>query len=105
VTPYQLADADQVLDDFGEDLVCAAAPGVTRGLIDQHMIEHRFQDGTTVSGVTVLKVKRGAFGSTNMVDTRVTVNGQAFNIDSPISHESSLFDWYALQALRVRQSP
>lgn len=101
---FQPQDADQVLADFGADLICAAVPAVTRGLIEDGVVEQAFGEGVTRSKQRVLKVKAGAFGLTKVKDTRVTVVREStdWNIDSELPHDGSIFDWYALQPVRVR---
>lgn len=100
------ADAAMILADWGKDLVCAAVPAVTRGLVDDAVQEHRFEDGTSVTQVTILKVARGAFGTTRVKDTRVTIAGRSatYSIDGEVPHETSLFDAYALQPVRTRSA-
>lgn len=101
-TPFQPGDADQILADFGEDLVCAAAPTVTRGLLDDVLLEGDSAGQRTVTQQTVLKVKRGAFAGLRVQGSVVTVTSraQAYTIDEPLPRPSSLFDWYALQPRR-----
>jgi hypothetical protein len=100
--PFQPGDADQILADFGEDLVCAAAPTVTRGLLDDIVLEGENAGQRTLSQQVVLKVKRGAFAGVRVQGTVVTVasRNQAYTIDEPLPRPSSLFDWYALQPRR-----
>jgi hypothetical protein len=104
--PFAPDDADQVLADFGQDLICAAVPAVTRGLIDTGVVEESFGETTVGKAVYVLRVKRGAFGDTKVKSTRVDIGSPAesFTIDNPIPHPSSLFDHYALQPLRTKAS-
>lgn len=102
-SPFQPGDADQILADFGEDLVCAAAPLVTRGLLDDITLEGENAGQRTLSQQVVLKVKRGAFDGLRVQGTAVTVpaRGLSYKIDEPLPRPSSLFDWYALQPRRT----
>lgn len=104
MSPYFPDDADQVLADFGEDLVCSAAPAVTRGLIDDAVADDEFGETRVGRQVVVLKVKRGAFGDVKVKDTRVTntSTNKQYSIDEPLPRPSSLFDYYALQPVRTR---
>lgn len=101
-SPYQPNDADRVLADFGEDLVCAAAPLVTKGLLDDAILEDASGEARTQTQQVVLKVKRGAFDGIRVQSTTVTVTsrGKVFTIDQPLPHGPSLFDWYVLQPRR-----
>lgn len=106
-SPFAPDDADQVLADFGQDLVCTAVPTVTRCLIDTGVIEEPFGEGTVGKAVFVMRVKRGAFGTTNVKSTRVEIGSPAelYTIDSPVPHPSSIFDHYALQPVRTKVTP
>lgn len=102
-SPYQPGDADQLLADFGEALVIAGAPTVTRGLLDDVVLEREIAGQATQSQQLVLKVRRGAFaGVPTVKGLTVTIpsRGQTFAIDQPLPRPSSLFDWYALQVRR-----
>lgn len=101
---FQPQDADQILADFGADLVCAAVPAVTRGLIEDGIGETAFGESQVRSKLRVLKVKAGAFGAVKVKDTRITVvqEGTVWSIDDELPHDGSIFDWYALQPVRVR---
>lgn len=102
-SPFQPDDADLLLADFGEELVIAAAPSVTRGLLDDAVLERDIAGQTTQSQQTVLKVKRGAFAGVPTVKgltVTVTSSAKSYVIDQPLARPSSLFDWYALQPKR-----
>ncbi len=102
-SPFQPDDTDQFLADFGEALVIAGAPTVTRGLLDDAVLEREIAGQTTQSQQLVLKVKRGAFaGVAQVKGLMVTIpsRGQSYTIDQPMPRPSSLFDWYALQVRR-----
>lgn len=104
-SPFAPSDADQVLADFGETLICAAVPAVTVGLLDDVVADEQFGEALIGRQLTVLKVKRGAFGATKVKDTRVTVpsRGLTYSIDQMLPRPTSLFDYYALQLVRVRE--
>jgi uncharacterized protein YsxB (DUF464 family) len=101
-SPFAPGDADQILADFGEDLVCAAVPAVTRGLLDDVVLEGEVAGQRTVSQQVMLKVKRGAFAGVKVQGTTVTVTSwaQVFVIDAPLARPTSLFDHYVLQLRR-----
>lgn len=101
-SPFQPGDADQILSDFGEDLVCAAVPAVMRGLLDDVVLDGEVAGQSTQLQHLVLKVKRGAFGTTKVVGTLVTVTstGKVYSIDQPLARPTSLFDFYVLQPRR-----
>lgn len=101
-TPFEPNDADEILADFGEAIVCAAVPAVTRGLLDDTVAEDGFGESTVGRQLTVLKVRHGAFGTTKVTGTQVTVRGVAYAIDQPLPHGPSLYDHYALQVVRTR---
>lgn len=101
-SPFFPDDADAFLADFGEDLVCVAVPDVTRGMLDDTVVEKEINGFAKQVQLTVLKVKRGAFDDTNVTNTRITVASRnlTYSIDSMLPRESSLFDYYALQKVR-----
>lgn len=101
-SPFAPGDADQILADFGEDLVCAAVPAVTRGLLDDVVLEDEVAGQRTVSQQVVLKVKRGAFAGVKVQGTTVTVTSRAqvYVIDETLPRPTSLFDFYILQPRR-----
>lgn len=102
-SPFAPNDADTILADFGEDLVCAAVPAVTRGLVDDVVLEGEVAGQRTVTQQVVLKVKRGAFGATKVQGTTVTITDRSktYTIDEPLARPSSLFDFYLLQPRRT----
>lgn len=83
--------------------MCAAAPTVTRGLLDDIVMEGDNAGQRTLSQQVVLKVKRGAFAGLKVQGTVVTVPSRSvsYSIDEPLPRPSSLFDWYALQPRRA----
>lgn len=103
MSPYRPDDADLFLADFGEDITCEAVPSVTRALFDDMVQAGEIADQRVVSQALVMKVKRGAFGTTRVQDTRVTLldRGNArYKIDAPIPHDASLFDHFQLAPVR-----
>ncbi len=97
-------DADEILADFGDDLVCAAVPGVTRGLVDDAVLEEENVGHRTTTQRIVLKVKKGAFGNTKVNGTLITFTDRTpanYSIDEPLPRPSSLFDYYVLQPRRA----
>ncbi len=102
-SPFQPGDADQILADFGEDLIITGAPLVTRGLLDDAVVEREITGQSAQSQQLVLKVKRGAFDAiTPVKGLTVTIpsRGKSYTIDQPLPRPTSLFDWYALQPKR-----
>lgn len=102
--PYCPEDANQVLADFGEDLVCAAAPEVTRGLLDDEVEDNEVAGKPTSATLLVLKVRRGAFAGIAYKGSTVTVpgRGKSFRIERELPRQQTLFDYYSLQELRPR---
>ncbi len=103
-SPYAPNDADQVLADFGEDLVCSASTAVTRGLLDDEVVERDIQGNAAPQQIHVLRVKRGAFGAAKVADTtvRVVSRSQDYTIVGLVPRRSSLFDHYELRVVRTR---
>ncbi len=83
-------------------MICAAVPSVTRGLLDDMVLEGEVAGKSTQVQRLVLKVKRGAFGTTKVQSTLVTVTstGKVYTIDQPLPRPTSLFDFYVLQPRR-----
>lgn len=103
-SPYRPDDADLFLADFGEELVIAAAPTVTRGLLDDAVLEKENAGQVTQSQQVVLKVKRDAFANVATVKGITVVvpsRSKTYVIDQPLARPSSLFDFYALQLKRT----
>ena len=103
MSPFAPNDADTVLADFGETITCEAVPSVTRALLDDMVQAGEIADQRVVSQTLVMKVKRGAFGTTRVQDTRVTLvdRGNArYKIDAPMPHDTSLFDHFVLAPVR-----
>ena len=103
-SPFQPDDADQILDDFGEDLEITAAPTVKRGLLDDVVLEQETAGQTTQSQRLVLKVKRGAFAGLATVKgltVSIPSRGVSYVIDQPLARPTSLFDFYVLQVKRA----
>jgi len=103
--PRERDDADQLLADWGKDLVCAAAPLVTRGLVDPELIERSAGEGSAMARVVLLKVKVGSFDGIAIRGTRVDVTDEynrtlLYTIDQEVQQAASLFDAYALQPYR-----
>lgn len=97
---HQPDDADQLLADFGVDLVVAGASHITRGLLDDDLHDN----DSTVTQRIVLRLKRGALGTLKAKDRDVTVDPSGGNVAYKIAHElpraSSLFDYYLLRTLK-----
>lgn len=104
--PLDLHDADILLEMWGKQLACTAAPAVTRGLVDHELIERPAGEGTTLVRQLVLKVKAGAFDGLTVRNTRVDVTDAygrtlSYTIDQPFPQGTSLFDAFVLQPRRA----
>lgn len=104
--PLGLEDADIILETWGKQLVCAAAPAVTRGLVDPQLIERPAGEGVTLVRQIVLKVKAGSFDGLPVRNSRVDVTDAysrtlSYTIDQPLPQEHSLFDAFVLQPRRT----
>lgn len=104
MSPFQLDDADVVLADFGEDITCEAAPDVTRALLEDRVLEDEISDRRVVSRALMMQVKLGAFGTTAVQGTRVTLRDRGnlvCKIGQLLPREASLFESYFLEPVRA----
>jgi hypothetical protein len=105
-SPEEIRDADGLLKDWGKNLECAAAPLVTRGLVDRVVIERPAGEGSVMSKQIVLKVRTGSFDGIAVRGTRVAVTDQQartlqYAIDQELPSDTGLFDFFALQPWRT----
>lgn len=102
--PYCPEDAAQVLADFGKDLVCAAAPHVTRALLDDEIEDGEVAGKPTSATMHVLKVARGAFAGIAIKGATAVFPelGQSFRIERELPRQQAIFDYYSLHELRPR---
>lgn len=92
--PYEPDDADQVLADFGVDVVVADGP-IVLGLIDS-AVQFQAVHGIPVSsGSHVVSVKRGALGDLPL-ETEIDVDGICYSYRGPVEGAVGIFDRFAV---------